>query len=64
MKNFPNLDAKINSKVRMIWIVCGTADSLVGVNRQFKTWLTSKGVKFTSDEGPDVGHVGRSGGRT
>jgi enterochelin esterase family protein len=56
-KNFPNLDAKINSKVRLIWIVCGTADSLVGVNRQFKAWLTSKGVQFTYDEVPDVGHV-------
>ena len=56
-KNFPTLDAKINSKVRMLWIVCGTADSLIGVNRQFKTWLTSKGVQFTEDEIPDIGHV-------
>lgn len=56
-KNFPALDAKINPKVRMLWIVCGTADSLIGVNRQFKTWLTSKGVQFTQDEIPDVGHV-------
>ena len=56
-KNFPTLDAKINSKVRMLWIVCGTADGLIGVNRQFKTWLTSKGVQYTYDEIPDVGHV-------
>lgn len=56
-KNFPKLDASINSKARLIWIVCGTADSLIGVNRQFKAWLTSKGVRFTYDEVPDVGHV-------
>ena len=35
-KNFPALDAKANSQIRMLWITCGTADSLLGVNRQFK----------------------------
>ena len=33
------------------------ADSLIGVNRQFKDWLKSKNVKFTEEEAPDVGHV-------
>ena len=28
----------------MLWIVCGTADGLIGVNRQFKDWLRSKNV--------------------
>jgi enterochelin esterase-like enzyme len=56
-KNFPALDAKANAQIRMLWIVCGTADGLVGVNRQFKTWLTSKKIKFTEQEVPDVGHV-------
>jgi S-formylglutathione hydrolase FrmB len=41
----------------MLWITCGTADSLIGVNRQFKDWLRSKGVQFTELESPDVGHV-------
>jgi enterochelin esterase family protein len=54
---FPNLDAKANSRLRMLWIVCGTSDGLIGVNRQFKGWLTSKGVAFTEQEVPDVGHV-------
>ena len=40
--------------------MCGTADGLIGVNRQFKTWLKSKGVRFTEDEVPDVGHVWQS----
>ena len=56
-KNFPALDAKANSKIRMLWITCGTADSLIAVNRQFKDWLRSKNVQFTELETPDVGHV-------
>ena len=34
-----------------------TADGLVGVNRQFKAWLTTKNVRFTEEEAPEVGHV-------
>ena len=56
-KIFPGLDAKANSRLRMLWIVCGTSDGLIGVNRQFKGWLKSKGVEFTEQEVPDMGHV-------
>jgi enterochelin esterase-like enzyme len=56
-KIFPTLDANVNSRIRMLWITCGTADSLVGVNRDFKEWLRVKGVRFTEEEAPDVGHV-------
>jgi enterochelin esterase family protein len=56
-KNFPTLDAKVNSQIRLLWITCGTADSLIGVNRQFKDWLKSKNVQFTEEETPDVGQV-------
>ena len=56
-KNFPNLDAKANSQIRLLWIGCGTADTLIGVNRQFKEWLKSKDVHFTDIEVPDVAHV-------
>jgi enterochelin esterase-like enzyme len=56
-KNFPTLDAKANSQIRLLWIACGTADGLLGVNRQFKEYLKSKGVQFTDVEIPDVGHV-------
>ena len=41
----------------MLWIVCRTASGLIGVNRQFKDWLRSKGVQFTEQEVPDMGHV-------
>ena len=56
-KNFPALDSKANSQIRMLWITCGTADSLIGVNRQFKDWLRSRKVQFTEEEAADVGHV-------
>ena len=56
-RTFPQLSAKANSQMRMLWITCGTADSLIGVNRQFKEWLRSKGVRFTEEEAPDVAHV-------
>ena len=56
-KTFPTLDAKANSQIRMLWIVCGTEDGLIGVNRQFKDWLRSKGVQFTEQEVPNMAHV-------
>ena len=56
-KDFPALDAKANSQIRLLWIACGTADSLVGVNRQFKQWLDSKDIKVVYQEIPDVAHV-------
>lgn len=55
--NFPGVDAKVNSKIRLLWITCGTADGLVGINRQFKEWLKAREVKFEQLEAPGVGHV-------
>ena len=56
-RNFPGLDAKANSRIKYMVITCGTADGLLGVNRQFKTWLTTKNVRFTDVEVPELGHV-------
>ena len=56
-KTFPALSAKDNARIRMLWIVCGTADGLIGVNRQFKDWLRSQNVRFTEQEVPDMAHV-------
>jgi enterochelin esterase family protein len=56
-KTFPSLDAKVNSSLRVLWLTCGTADGLIGVNREFKDWLRSKNVRFTEEEVPDMGHV-------
>jgi enterochelin esterase-like enzyme len=56
-KNFPALSAKANSELKVLWIACGSDDSLMGVNRQFRTWLKGKDVKFTELEVPGFAHV-------
>ena len=56
-KVFPKLDAKANAQIKLLWIACGTADGLLGVNRTFHEWLDSNGVKNTYIETPDIGHV-------
>ncbi|HLJ15103.1 MAG TPA: alpha/beta hydrolase-fold protein, partial [Bryobacteraceae bacterium] len=53
-KTFPNLDSKANSKIRLLWIACGTEDRLITPNRKFRDWLKSKDVNFTPIETPGV----------
>jgi enterochelin esterase family protein len=56
-KVFPTLSAKTNAQLKLVWIACGLDDNLIGINRQFKTWLKSKDVKFTDLEVPGYAHV-------
>jgi len=56
-KIFPALDAKANAQIKLLWVDCGTDDSLLAVNRQFKAFLDSKGVKATYAEVPGYAHV-------
>jgi len=49
---FPTLDAKQASQLRVLWIACGTSDPLIDDNRKFKTWLKSKNVNYTDIETP------------
>lgn len=56
-KNFPDLTAKSAAPLRLVWIACGLDDGLNGVNRQFKTWLKSKDIRFTDVEVPGYAHV-------
>ena len=51
---FPTLDAKSNSKIRLLWIACGTEDRLIEPNRKFREWLKSKGVEHTAIETPGM----------
>lgn len=51
---FPNLDDSANKKLKLLWIACGTEDSLIKINRQFKSWLKDKGVQFTDVETPGM----------
>lgn len=56
-KNFPNVGAKTNSQLRLVWIACGLDDGLLTVNREFKTWLKSKDIQFSDVEVPGFAHV-------
>lgn len=49
---FPSLDSKVNSQIRLLWIACGTDDRLIVANRKFRDWLTSEAVHHTDIETP------------
>lgn len=51
---FPGLNAKANKQLKLLWIACGTEDELIKINRDFKSWLKEKGVKFTDIETPGM----------
>ena len=50
--DFPALDAKTNTQLRLLWISCGTGDHLIDINRKFRDWLNSKGIQHTDIETP------------
>jgi len=54
---YPGVSSRLNSQLTLLWISCGTADGLLGVNRTFKEWLRSKNVSFYEEEADGVGHV-------
>ena len=50
--DFPSLDSSANSKIRLLWIACGTDDGLITLNRNFREWLKSKGIHHDDIETP------------
>jgi hypothetical protein len=52
----PNLTEKSNDKIKWLWIAVGVNDGLLGVNRQTKIYLDSRGIKNTYTEYPNYGH--------
>jgi enterochelin esterase-like enzyme len=56
-KNLPNVSAKSDSQIRLLWIACGADDGLKTVNQQLESWLKSKDVRFTGIEIPGYAHV-------
>jgi enterochelin esterase family protein len=56
-KAFPKLDSRANAQIRLLWIVCGTSDGFITQHRALKGWLTSKNIRFTEQEVPEMGHV-------
>jgi enterochelin esterase-like enzyme len=51
-KDFPALDSKSNQQIHLLWIACGTDDHLIDLNRNFRKWLASKGIKHADIETP------------
>jgi enterochelin esterase-like enzyme len=51
---FPKLDTSANNHLSVLWIACGTEDRLIGTNRKFRDFLTSKSIKFTPIETPGM----------
>lgn len=49
---FPSLDAKVSSRLRLLWISCGTDERLLEHNHQFRDWLQSKNVPVKYIETP------------
>jgi enterochelin esterase family protein len=50
VQRFPDLDARANDRLRLLWISCGKDDGLVGANRAFVEWLNSKDIHLTWKE--------------
>ncbi|MFN7936323.1 MAG: hypothetical protein U0R19_23540 [Bryobacteraceae bacterium] len=51
-KTYPGLSAKVNDRLRLLWIACGVDDRLIDSNRKFLEFLKSKNVKFQWTETP------------
>jgi len=51
-ETFPELAAKDNGRIRLLWIACGTEDGLLPGNRKFTAWLAARGVRHTAVETP------------
>jgi enterochelin esterase-like enzyme len=49
-QEFPGLDASANAKLHLLWVACGVDDGLIGINRDFRKWLTAKGITHTDVE--------------
>lgn len=53
-KDFPGLDAKANQRLLQLWIACGTEDRLITTNRNFRNWLSQKGISHVDIETPGM----------
>lgn len=53
-KDFPDLAAKANQQLKLLWVACGTEDRLITANRNFREWLKSKAINHTDIETPGM----------
>ncbi|MBZ5514879.1 MAG: esterase [Acidobacteriia bacterium] len=45
-KQFPGLDAKANSQLRLLWVSCGRDDRLLDMNHKLRDWLEAKQIRL------------------
>lgn len=45
-KQFPGLDSKANSQLRLLWVSCGKDDGLLPINHKLRDWLESKQIRL------------------
>jgi enterochelin esterase-like enzyme len=50
-KTFGTLDPK-SANLRLLWVACGTEDTLIAPNRKFVAWLKAKNIPVTPIETP------------
>jgi enterochelin esterase family protein len=51
-KDFPALDSQAEQQLHLLWIACGADDRLIDLNRKFRAWLASKGIRHVDIETP------------
>jgi enterochelin esterase-like enzyme len=51
---FPQANAQINDKVKLLWIACGKDDHLFAGNQHFIEWLKQRGVQVTNIQTPGM----------
>src|SRR6267142_5450396 len=51
-KEFPGLETRANTQLRLLWIACGTDDHLIEINRTLRAWLASKSIHHVDIETP------------
>ena len=53
---FPNLNARANSRIKLLWIGIGGDDPSVVATEQLNAYLDSKGIKYTYKVSPNEPH--------
>ena len=51
-KQFPAVDSRVNSQLKLLWIACGKDDRLIDWNRRMVGWLKTQGVNSVPVETP------------
>ena len=49
---FPGLSSGANSRLRLLWIACGTDDRLIDEGRKLRAWLNAQGITHAAIETP------------